>query len=143
MSIALRIRRLVTHNWPLKLLSLIISIVLYRGIAHQPIDEVGVIVPLQYRNVPPGEKVASEQPPQLQVRLRGPDDRVRRLSSADISAALDLAHVPPGRHSFDLNRDVVQTPYGLDLVDVIPNRFTLTITPASVSQVPPAPPVQP
>jgi len=31
----------------------------------------------------------------------------------------------------------------LDLVDVIPNRFTLTITPASVSQVPPAPPVQP
>ena len=136
MSFALRIRRVISHNWPLKLLSLIIAIVLYRGIAQQPIDEVGFIVPLQYRNVPPGEKVTSEQAPQVQVRLRGPDDRVRRISPVDISAALDLARMPPGRHSFDLTRDVVRTPYGLDVVDVIPSRFTLTITTAAGDMTP-------
>lgn len=125
-----------TKNLPLKLLSLLIATGLYLAISSQPVTEVGLMVPLEYRNIPPSLEITSLQAPQVHVRVRGPADEVRRASQTDIVAFIDLAGASSGSHTYDLGHGAVRAPYGLSIVDVYPSQFHLNLEPRSMREVP-------
>lgn len=125
-----------TKNLPLKLLSLVIATGLYLAISSQPITEVGLMVPLEYRNIPPNLEITSSQAPQVHVRVRGPADEVRSASQTDIVAFIDLAGASAGSHTYDLDHGAVRAPYGLSIVDLYPSQFRLSLEPRSIREVP-------
>ncbi len=126
MTRKLRVWQRLRHNLGLKLLALLIGFVLWGLISHQPLVEVGLRIPVEYRNVPANLEVSSEQSPILHVRLRGPAALVRRASRADVIAALDLSDATPGVRSYPLASHVIHAPYGLEVVNVWPDRLQLS-----------------
>jgi YbbR domain-containing protein len=130
------IRRHVLHNFGIKLLSLALAVGLWLAVASDPIAEVAVEVPIEFRNIPDNLEISTESIPRAEIRVRGPQRVVRRLQPADIYAEIELGGMKPGERTFDLTSQQVHKPRGLEVEQVIPNQFHLTFDTRLTRQVP-------
>jgi YbbR domain-containing protein len=129
------LRRYVLHDFGLKLVSLALAVGLWLAIARDPVAEVAVDVPIEFRNIAENMEISSEVVPQAQIRLRGPEYMVRQLKASDVRAEIDLAGLRPGERTFDLTSQQVHRPRELEVVQVIPNEFHLSFDTRATRQV--------
>jgi YbbR domain-containing protein len=121
------LRRYVTNNLALKLISLGLAVGLWLAVARDPVDEIPIEVPIEFHNVPANLEISTETIPRAQIRLRGPERIVHRLQSSDVHVEMDLAHVhAPGERTFDLTDQQVEKPHDLAVVQIVPSQFQLT-----------------
>lgn len=123
------IRRHIFHNVGLKIVAVVIAFLLWVAVASAPKSEVGFLVPVEFHNVPENLEVASEELPQAQVRVRGPDRLVRQLRQQDIHLNLDLAGLSggqPGERTYELSPDKLTLPPSLEVVQILPSRIHLS-----------------
>lgn len=118
-------RKYVWHNLGLKLVSLALATVLWLAIIRSPMAEVAVNVPIELQNIPSTLEVSSENIPQAQIRVRGPERLINRLQTTDVHAAINLSEVAPGEHTFDLTANQIHEPQGLEVVQIIPTQLHL------------------
>ncbi len=118
--------RIFVENFWLKLVSLVLATGLWLGVARDPIAEVEVRVPIEFHNLPENLEIDSASFTQAQIRVRGPQRMIRRLSPADVQAAIDLSNVRPGERTFDLTASHVHVPRDLEAVQIIPSQFQLS-----------------
>jgi YbbR domain-containing protein len=130
------LRRYLFRNWHLKLLSLLIALGLWYTVAREPVAEVVFRVPLEFHNVPEHLEVMSEDMPQAQVRVRGPQRRIRELVAADVHPVIDLTGETPGKRTLDLSPAQVQVPPDIDVVQVLPTQVRISFDKRAVRQVP-------
>jgi YbbR domain-containing protein len=119
-------RRVVVQNFSLKLVSLLLALGLWLAVARDPIAEVEMNVPIEFRNLPDNLEIDSASFTEAQVRLRGPERVIHRLQPADVRAEVDLSNVKPGERTFDLTARHVQVPQDLAVVQIIPGQFHLS-----------------
>lgn len=124
-----RLRRMLLHNWHLKLLSLAIAFLLWAAYTAEPVAETGYLVPLEFRNIPAGLELADDVPAQIHVRVRGRSAILRRISAADLSVAVDLADAEPGEMLVRLGANNVELPPGVELARIAPSEFRLRLLP--------------
>ncbi len=129
-------RRHVLHNFGIKLLSLALAVGLWLAVTRDPVAEVAVQVPIEFRNIPDNLEINTESIPRAEIRVRGPQRIVRRLQPADIYAEIELGGMKPGERTFDLTAEQVHHPRELEVVQVIPSEFHLTFDTRLVRQVP-------
>src|SRR6202165_94531 len=84
-------RRHVLHNFGIKLLSLALAVGLWLAVTRDPVAEVAVEVPIEFRNIPENLEINTESVPRAEIRVRGPQRIVRRLQPAGIYAELELS----------------------------------------------------
>jgi len=130
------IRQHVLHNLGIKLLSLALAVGLWLAVASDPVTEVAVEVPIEFRNIPENLEISTESIPRAEIRVRGPQRVVRRLQPADIYAEIELGGMKPGERTFDLTAQQVHKPRSLEVEQVIPNQFHLTFDTRLTRQVP-------
>jgi YbbR domain-containing protein len=119
-------RRTVVHNFVLKLVAVLLAVGLWLAVARDPIAEVEMNVPIEFRNLPDKLEIDSASFTEAQVRLRGPERVIHRLQPADVRADVDLSDVKPGERTFDLTARHVQVPQDLEVVQIIPGQFHLS-----------------
>src|SRR5207249_6481917 len=102
--------RYVLHNIGLKLLSLALAVGLWLAVARDPLAEVAVEVPIEFHHFPENLEISSENIPQAQIRVRGPERVVRKLRASDIHAEIDLRGVRTGERTFDLSAQQIRAP---------------------------------
>ena len=119
-------QRIFVHNIGLKLVSLLLAIVLWFRVARDPIAEVEMRVPIEFRNLPDSLEVDSASFTEAQIRVRGPGRVIHRLQVADVRAEIDLASVRPGERTFDLTGRQVHVPQEVEVVQIIPGQFHLS-----------------
>lgn len=129
------LQRYVRHNLGLKLISLALAVGLWFAVASDPVAEVAVEVPIEFLHVPEHLEISSENIPQAQIRVRGPERIISKLRPSDVHAELELANAKPGEHTFDLTSQQVRQPHGLDVVQVVPNQFRLILDKRLTRQV--------
>jgi YbbR domain-containing protein len=115
----------VLHNLGLKLVSLVLAAGLWLVLARDKTAVVAVVVPVELQNIPDNLEVSSEHIHDAEVRVRGPERTIHRLQSSDVHAELDLSHIRPGEHTFDLNAEQIRVPRGLQVEQVIPSQLHL------------------
>lgn len=120
------LRRYVTNNLGLKLISLALAVGLWLAVARDPVDEIPIDVPIEFHNVPADLEISSENIPRTQIRLRGPERLVHRLQASDVHVEIDLQRVRPGERTFDLTAQQVTKPHDLSVVQIVPAQFRLT-----------------
>jgi YbbR domain-containing protein len=130
------LRRRVLHNFGIKLLSLVLAVGLWLAVTRDPVAEVAVEVPIEFRNIPENLEINTESVPRAEIRVRGPQRIVRRLQPADIYAEIELGGMKPGERTFDLTSQQVHKPRELEVVQVIPSQFHLTFDTRLTRQVP-------
>jgi YbbR domain-containing protein len=120
------LHRYVLHNLGLKLVSLALAAGLWLAVARDLPAEVAVEVPIEFRNFPGNLEISSEQIPQAQIRLRGPERLIRRLQASDVNPEIDLSQAKPGERTFSLTAQQIHHPYDVEVVQVIPSQLHLT-----------------
>jgi YbbR domain-containing protein len=124
------VRYWVTHNWLLKLISIVLAVMLWMFVATEASSEVGMEVPLEYRNIPSQLEITGDTTNVVQVRLRGSANIIRQISAKDVSTTIDLSKMRPGDKIVPLSPQNVQAPIGAEVIRVNPSsvRFNLERT---------------
>lgn len=113
------------RNLGLKVLALAIASLLWFTTAGEHVVERIVRVPLEMQNRPEALELVGTPPDQVEVRLRGSSGLLSRLQPGDAVAILDLEAARPGARLFHLRTDQVRTPFGITVVQVIPQTVSL------------------
>lgn len=129
------LRQKLFANFGLKLLSLALAVGLWLVVAHDPVAEVALSVPIEFHNIPENLEINSEKIAEAQVRVRGPERFIRQTRSLDVHVVLDLAGASPGERTFDLTARQVHQPRDLEVVQVVPSQFHLSLDTRSTRQV--------
>jgi len=119
-------RRVFLQNFWLKLSSLVLAVGLWFLVAHDPVEEVELKVPIEFRNLPSDLEIDSASYTEAQIRVRGPERLIHRLQPGDVRAEMDLTGIRPGERTFDLTGHQVHVPEDLDVVQIIPGQFHLS-----------------
>jgi len=114
-------------NLGLKLVSVVLGFSLWYIVAGVEGTEMVVPVSLEFRNVPEGMEVLEESVQQVDIRLRGSSEILRRVSSQDIQARVDLSGAQLGGQSFFLNPENVDVPFGVRVLRVTPSTLNLKL----------------
>src|SRR6266571_4771282 len=126
----------VTYNWYLKLISLGLAAMLWMFVATEASSEIGLEVPLEYRNIPPQLEITGDTTNMVQVRLRGSSNVIRDISPRDVSTTIDLSKMKSGEKIIPLSPQNVQAPFGAEVVRVNPSSVRFDLERTLVKTVP-------
>lgn len=130
------------RNLGLKLLSILIATMLWLVVAGERVAERVMRVPIELQNLPTDLEITSNPPDTVEVRLRGSSGMLTRMSPGDISAVIDLRTARTGRRLFHLTPNLVNTPYGLETVQISPATLTMDFETTGVRVLPVRPIVE-
>jgi YbbR domain-containing protein len=130
------LKRYVFHNLGLKLVAIVLAVGLWLAVSEQPSAEVAVEVPIAFENMPGNLEISSESIPKAQVRLRGPEEAIRRLQVSDVYVDIWLDGVKPGQRTFDLTAHQVHQPRELQVLQIVPSQVQLAFDFRATRQVP-------
>jgi YbbR domain-containing protein len=132
----------LTHNWYLKLISLGLAAMLWMFVATEASSEIGMEVPLEYRNIPPQLEITGDTTNMVQVRLRGSSNVIRDISPRDVSTTIDLSKMKTGEKIVPLSPQNVQAPFGAEVVRVNPSSVRFNLERTMMKTVPVVPTIQ-
>jgi YbbR domain-containing protein len=120
----------ILQNWFLKVVSLLLATLLWAAVSNQASSEIGLDVPLEYRNIPSQLEITGDMTNTIQVRLRGSSNVIKGITSKDVSTTIDLGKMRTGEKIVALSPQNVQVPFGAEVIRVNPStvRFTLERT---------------
>ncbi len=120
----------ILQNWFLKVVSLLLATLLWAAVSNQASSEIGLDVPLEYRNIPSQLEITGEMTNTIQVRLRGSSNVIKGITAKDVSTTIDLGKMRTGEKIVALSPQNVQVPFGAEVIRVNPStvRFTLERT---------------
>ena len=113
------------RNFGLKVLSICIATLLWLVVAGERVVERVLRVPVELQNLPAELEIVSSPPDTVEVRVRGSSGTLSRMAPGDVSAVIDLRGARTGRRLFHLTPGQVNTPYGLETVQVSPPTLTM------------------
>lgn len=118
--------RFLKTNVSWKLLSLLLSIVLWFAFVAESETAMSIAVPVELRNMPRDLEITTEVADRLYLKVRGPSARMRLSDLAQASVVLNLAPVVrPGEHTFTLDQSTVNLPAGVVLTRAVPSQIRL------------------
>jgi hypothetical protein len=127
------LRQYIFSNALLKLMALGISLLLWATYNSEPYVEVGFPVTLEFTSVPGALEISGNVPSTAQVRVRGRSAFLRRLTSPDLTLRIDLSGNQEGDAVIRLSPNMVEAPFGANVVSVSPPEFHLMLVPKSGS----------
>jgi hypothetical protein len=126
------LQRYVFAHFSYKVVSLLLAIGLWWAVAHDPVAEVEVTVPIEFHKVPVNLEISSVNIPEAQVRVRGPERIIHEMRAQEVHVEVDLADVKPG----DLTAQQVHLPNELEVTQVVPSQVRLSFDLGMTREVP-------
>jgi hypothetical protein len=114
-------------NTPLRIVSLVIAVGLWFGIAGRQTAERGVTVPVELRNVPRDLELTGEALNTVDVRIRSSPNLINSLEPGAIRATIDLVGEDEGERIVQLSPDQIQAPQGFRVIKITPSLLTLKL----------------
>lgn len=109
---------------------------LWMAVANEASSEIGLDVPLEYRNIPPQLEITGDMTNTVQVRLRGPSNVIKGLTAKDVSTTIDLSKMRTGDKITALSPLNVQAPFGAEVIRVNPSSVRFSLERTMVKTVP-------
>ncbi len=111
----------------LKLVSLLLGFSLWYAVAREQEAEFSLSIPVELRDLPEGLEVVEESVQQVEVRLRGPAENLRRLTAQDVHLGVELQDAEPGERIAYLTPREVTAPFGARVMRVTPTSVRLVL----------------
>ena len=136
------VKHWITHNWFQKLLALGLALTLWIMVAGESTSEIGMEVPLEYRNVPADLEITGDAANSVEVRLRGSANLIKEVSAGDVSTTVDMGNMTPGEKILPLTPQNVQAPFGTEVIRISPSQVRLSLEQTISKTVPVVPTTQ-
>ena len=118
--------RFLKKNVGWKLLSLLLSVILWFAFVAESETAASIAVPVEFRNMPRDLEITTEVAERLYLKVRGPSARMRSSDLAQASVMLNLVSVVrPGERTFTLDQSTVNLPAGIVLTRAVPSQIRL------------------
>jgi YbbR domain-containing protein len=130
------LKNFLTHHWFAKLFSMVLATMLWITISSEANSEIGIVVPLEYRNVPAQLEITGDTTNTVEVRLRGPAALIKEVSLKNISAIVDLSKLPEGEKIVQLTQHNMRVPFGIEVVRVNPAQIRLNLEVTMSKKIP-------
>lgn len=127
--------KLVTHNWELKLLAIVLAASLWFFVMAAEKADIVLAVPLELHSVPRGLEVVGHRPDSVEVQLTGLRANLSRLGPEHVRARLSLAGVRPGEVALRLLPEQVEVPRGVTAARINPSTVRVSVEPSSSARV--------
>lgn len=122
-----RLRHLHLENKGLKALSLGLACVLF-ALSRQPISDIRISrIQLEVSGLKSGVVISNDAEQTVSVRLRGPRDIVRSLTSNQISVTANLANKEPGERVIQLRPEDVSRPDNVEVLQIEPSSIKIRL----------------
>jgi YbbR domain-containing protein len=122
------LRNLLLRNLQLKVVSISLAVLLWVALNGEPKSEVGLKVPLEFRNSPKGVEVLGETNT-VEVRLSASSSIVKRIDASRVTASVDLSEWTPGERTYSLGENNLTVPFGVTVTKITPNKIRLRFEP--------------
>ena len=129
-------RNLLLRNLQLKVVSLTLAILLWIALNGEPKSEIGLKVPLEFRNSPKGVEVLGETNA-VDIRLSASSSIVKRIDASEVTASIDLSDWTPGERTYSLGESNLSVPFGVAVTKIAPNKIRLRFEPTDSKLVNP------
>jgi YbbR domain-containing protein len=129
----------IMHNWLLKVVSVLLATLLWAAVSHEASSEIGLEVPIEYRNIPTRMEITGDMVNTVQVRLRGSSNVIKGVTAKDVATTIDLSTMNTGEKIVALSPHNVQAPFGAEVIRVNPSSVRFTLEHTLVKAVPIAP----
>ena len=126
----------------MKFLSIALAALLWLLVSGEQIVERAMRIPLEFTNLPAQLEIVGDAPNVVDVRLRGSSGALSRVSTGELVAMLDLRSARTGRRLFHITGADVRTPFGVEVVQVMPASLSMTFEPSGSKIVPIVPAVE-
>jgi len=133
------VKHWITNNWLLKIVSLFLATLLWATVSNQASSEIGLDVPLEYRNIPPQMEITGDMTNTVQVRLRGSSNVIKDITATDVATTIDLSNMAVGEKIVALSPHNVKVPFGAEVIRVNPSSVRFTLERTVVKTVPVVP----
>ncbi len=128
---------IVFHNLGWRILSILLGMLVWIAVHHEPIIFSVLPAPVQYKNVPRDLEISSDIVETVDIETRGPAGLLRNLSEKRVSLVVDFGSVhDPGERTFNLRRQDTNLPSGVDVVRIIPSQLRFNFERGIVRKVP-------
>src|SRR5215510_4358017 len=117
-------RNLLLRNLQLKLVSLTLAVLLWIALNSEPKSEIGLKVPVEFRNSPKGVEVLGETNT-VDVRLSASSSIVKRIDASEVTASIDLSDWASGERTYSLGESNLSVPFGVTVTKITPNKIRL------------------
>jgi len=114
------VKKIISANLKLKLLAVALSVALWFFVVGQSNTEVGVIVPIGYKDAPRDLVISNTPPDEVEVRVMGPKLFINNLSAKEVIAEIDLSKATVGLNSYRLTPSDITTPMGVEVLRLKP-----------------------
>lgn len=116
-------------NWGLKVLSLVLAAGVWLYVNSQGQVTVNFAVPIEVVNLPPQLVLADMAEESADVRVKGRESTLSRISSRHIHAYLDLSAAIPGEQWVTLNPSDIKVAEPVEVTRVAPRQVRVRIEP--------------
>jgi len=118
------------------LISLVLASLLWLAVSHEVSSEIGLEVPLEYRNIPADLEITGDTTNMVQVRVRGSSNVIRDVTAKNVSTTIDLSRMRAGEKIVALSPQNVQVPFGAEVIRVNPSTVRFSLERTLVKTVP-------
>jgi YbbR domain-containing protein len=131
------VKRLLTENIGMKLLSLALAGLLWVAIVGEQELSSSVSVPVEYKNFPKSLEASSEMVSRVNLLVHAAPEKLEAGNLAGAALVVDLSEVQrPGERTFNLDRQSLRLPQGVTLERVIPSQIRLRFEQRTARDVP-------
>jgi YbbR domain-containing protein len=116
-------KKFFTENTELKLITLVLSLILWFFVTLKGQSEVIMELPVEYKNVPKGVEITKTSAKFISVSIKGQERIVKNLLPKDINIFVDLSKVKQGETMFYFTKDNIKLPQSLTLTKFNPSNI--------------------
>ncbi len=116
-----------TNNLLLKVLSLILSIVLWFFIIMRGQSEISIKLPIKYKNIPKGLVINKADVNTISVNVQGQERSIENLRPEDAGIFIDMSKAKKGKTIYYIQKDDVKIPPIFIIKDISPLSIKLTL----------------
>lgn len=122
-----KIKGFFLENLLIKVFSLLCAIFLWFFIIGVKNSELGLVVPLELKNIPPNFMVMGNVKNEIELRVTGPQTIVKNLNAQQVSVAIDLKNSSQGISYYNLKSESIKVPRGIKVVRVFPTTIPVRL----------------
>jgi YbbR domain-containing protein len=132
-----RLRRFLTHNVGLRVLSVLLAIALWVFVnAGEHTEERQLEVPVRYNSLPPGLVIVNNHPQSIEITVAGTPAMLTLLDENRLALKLNLTGVGPGQASFRLTPEMFNEYRRTNVTRIMPSQIVLDIDRIVTVEVP-------
>lgn len=118
---------LVAGNFPLKLLSLLLAVVLWFFVGGENRINKNVMIPIEIINLPRDLVISNQFKKEIEVTVNGPRSVILEMSKKAVTRQVDLSKATPGTMVIENDKDHIPVPRGVTVQRVQPASIILSL----------------